>query len=229
MPHNHAAGIVLDQTLLPDAACMQSMPCDGPHLRMMMLTPSRKGVAMTSTLKSFRMASLNIRISVPSSSFWSVYGRPCDTCMQASYTRHSALLTMYIGKLCWQDIPLQALDALHLHERVVCNNGAARHDEVVVHELQSQTSATSVLMTPSQHHRTYKCATTAVSQGTTRMHLTSWPAHLVVVAEVATLVCIQERQVEAHALLGHLLDALPGWAHNDRHLQKVNHADAGLD
>lgn len=47
------------------------------HLRMMMLTPSRKGVATTSTRSSFLMASLNFRISVPSSSLSSVYGRPC--------------------------------------------------------------------------------------------------------------------------------------------------------
>jgi hypothetical protein len=56
---------------------MQPRLDTGPHFRMMMLTPSRKGVAMTSTLLSFRTASLNFRISDPSSSVWSVYGRPC--------------------------------------------------------------------------------------------------------------------------------------------------------
>lgn len=57
---------------------MQPWLDTGPHLRMMMLTPSRKGVAMTSTLLSLRTASLNFRISEPSSSVWSVYGRPCS-------------------------------------------------------------------------------------------------------------------------------------------------------
>jgi hypothetical protein len=50
---------------------------------MMMLTPSRKGVAITSTLLSLRTASLNFRISEPSSSFSSVYGRPCGTHVRA--------------------------------------------------------------------------------------------------------------------------------------------------
>lgn len=71
---------------------------------MMMLTPSRKGVAMTSTLLSLRTASLNFLISDPSSSFSSVYGRPCGTHVRAviryQLQRYNVVLASCITWTC---------------------------------------------------------------------------------------------------------------------------------
>ena len=49
-------------------------------------------------------------------------------------------------------------------------------------------------------------------------------SHLIVVTKVAALVCVQECQVKARALLGQLLDPLVGGAHDNRHLHRTDHS-----